>query len=81
MGETQMVTVLMLACLWAAVGALVFFVRANITFPQRLGLTIGTSLVFGIIGWVDMSSIYHTIRSDRAVIAKEFNQASADTRR
>jgi hypothetical protein len=63
--------VLMLACLWSAVGALVFFVRANISLPQRLALTIGTSLVFGAVGWVDVSSIFDTIRSDRAVIAKE----------
>jgi len=70
-GERQMVYVLILSCLWAAVGALVFFVPAAVSLPHRLGLTIVTSLVFGAVGWVDVSSIYHTIRSDPTVIAKE----------
>ena len=52
-----MTYVLMLAVLWAAVGALVFFVRTSMSLPWRLGLTIGTSLVFGVVGWVDVSSI------------------------
>ncbi len=65
-----MVYVLVLACLWSAVGALVFFVRANITLRQRLGLTLVTSLLFGAIGWLDLSSIYHDVRSGPAVIAK-----------
>jgi hypothetical protein len=65
-----MVYVLVLACLWSAVGALVFFVRANMTLRQRLGLTLVTSLLFGAIGWLDLSSIYHDVRSGPAVIAK-----------
>jgi hypothetical protein len=69
-----MVYVLLLALLWSAVGALVFFVRANITLGQRLGLTIGTSLAFGVIGWVDVSSIYQTAHSNPSVIAKEIGQ-------
>jgi len=64
-----MVYVLVLACLWSAVGALVFFVRVNITLRQRLGLTVVTSLLFGAIGWLDVSSIYHDVRSGPAVIA------------
>jgi hypothetical protein len=66
-----MVYVLLLACLWSAVGALVFFVRANITLRQRLVLTIGTSLVFGAVGWVDVSSIFHDARSNPPAMAKE----------
>jgi hypothetical protein len=62
-----MIYVLMLAVLWAAVGALVFFVRTSMSLPRRLGLTIGTSLVFGVVGWVDVSSI---VRADPAVIAR-----------
>ena len=62
--------VVTLAFLWAAVGALVFFVRANMTLPQRLGLTIATSVVFGAVGWIDVSSIVHDVRSGPAVIAK-----------
>jgi len=65
-----MVYILVLACLWSSVGALVFFVRANITLRQRLGLTIVTSLLFGAIGWLDVSSIYHDVRSGPAVMAK-----------
>ena len=68
--------VLLLALLWSAVGALVFFVRANITLPQRLGLTIGTSLAFGVIGWIDISSIYHDAHSNPAVIAKELGHVT-----
>jgi hypothetical protein len=64
----------LLALLWSAVGALVFFVRANITLPQRLGLTIGTSIAFGVIGWVDISSIYHDAHSNPAVIAKDIGR-------
>jgi hypothetical protein len=64
-----MVYVLVLACLWSAVGALVFFVRGNITLRQRLGLTVVTSVLFGAIGWLDVSSIYHDVRSGPAVIA------------
>jgi hypothetical protein len=63
--------VLVLACLWSVVGALVFFVRANISLRQRLGLTVVTSLLFGAIGWLDVSSIYHDARSAPAVMAKE----------
>jgi hypothetical protein len=66
-----MLYVLLLACVWSAVGALVYFVRAKITFRQRLVLTIGTSLVFGAIGWVDVASIYHAAHSNSSVIAKE----------
>ena len=69
-GEAQMVYVLVLACLWSAVGALVFFVRAKITLPQRLALTIGTSLVFGAVGWFDVSSIFRDARSNPPVVAK-----------
>jgi hypothetical protein len=69
-----MMYVLLLALLWSAVGALVFFVRADISRRQRLGLTVGTALVFGVIGWIDVSSIYQTVRSDPAVIAKEVGQ-------
>jgi hypothetical protein len=65
-----MVYVVLLAFLWSAVGALVFFVRANITRRQRVALTIGTSVAFGVIGWVDVSSIYHTVHSGPAMIAK-----------
>jgi hypothetical protein len=65
------VYVLMLSCLWAAVGALVFFVPANVSLRRRLGRTIGTALVFGAVGWVDVSSIYHTVRADPALIAKQ----------
>jgi hypothetical protein len=67
--------VVTLAFLWAAVGALVFFVRAKMTLPQRLGLTIATSIVFGMVGWIDVSSIVHAVRSGPAVIAKESGQA------
>ena len=70
-----MVYVLLLAFLWSAVGALVFFVRAKITRPQRLALTIGTSLAFGVIGFVDVSSIYHSAHSLPAVMAKASSQA------
>jgi hypothetical protein len=59
-----MIYVLMLAVLWAAVGALVFFVRTSMSLPRRLGLTVATSLVFGVVGWVDVSSI---VRADPAV--------------
>jgi hypothetical protein len=69
-----MVYVLLLALLWAAVGALVYFVRANITLSQRVALTAAVSLVFGIIGWVDMSSIYHAPHAASSVIAKELGQ-------
>jgi len=65
-----MMYVLLLALLWSAVGALVFFVRADITRHQRLGLTVVAALVFGAIGWVDVSSIYHTAHTGPAVIAK-----------
>ena len=65
-----MIYVLIFACLWSAVGALVFFVPAKMRLPQRVGLTIGTSLVFGAVGWFDVSSIVYTIRSDPAVVAK-----------
>jgi len=34
-----MIYVLMLAVLWAAVGALVFLVRTSMSLPRRLGLT------------------------------------------
>jgi hypothetical protein len=60
-----MIYVLMLAVLWAAVGALVFFVRTSMSLPRRLGLTVGTSLVFGVVGWVDVSSIAGSIASNR----------------
>jgi len=70
-GEAQMDYVLLLACLWSAVGALVFFVRANITLRQRLVLTIGTSLVFGVVGWFDVASIFHDARSNPPAMAKE----------
>lgn len=66
-----MVYVLVFACIWAGVGALVFLGRTNIGSPQKMGLTIVTSLVFGAIGWVDVSSIYHTVHSGPAVMAKQ----------
>jgi len=69
-----MVYVLMLTCLWSAVGALVFFVRADITLRQRRALAIGTALVFGFVGWVDLSSIYHTAHSGRTLIANQFDR-------
>ena len=59
-----MVYLLVLTCIWAAVGALVFFVRADITLPQRLALTIVTAVVFGAVGWVDVSSIFQTAHSN-----------------
>lgn len=62
-----MVYLLMLTCMWSAVGALVFFVRADISLPQRLALTIVTALVFGAVGWVDVSSIYQTAHSNVVV--------------
>lgn len=62
-----MMYALMLAVLWAAVGALVFFVRTSMSLPRRLGLTVGTSLVFGVVGWVDISSI---VRADPAFTAR-----------
>jgi hypothetical protein len=65
----QIVYLLMLSGLWSAVGALVFFARARISRSQRLCLTIVTSLVFGAVGFVDMSSILHAA-SNPAVIAK-----------
>jgi hypothetical protein len=70
-----MAYVLLLAFVWSAVGALVFFVRANVTLPQRVVLTIGTSLAFGVIGFVDVSSIYHSAHSGPALIAKASGQA------
>jgi hypothetical protein len=69
--EPSMIYVLLLACLWSAVGASVFFVRADISLRQRLALTIATSVVFGAVGWLDVSSIYDAVRSGPAVIAKE----------
>jgi hypothetical protein len=72
-----MIYVLLLAFVWSAVGALVFFVRANVTLTQRLALTIGTSLAFGVIGWVDVSSIYQTVHSNSAVIAKAVGQVGS----
>jgi hypothetical protein len=66
-----MVYVVVLAGIWSAVGALVFFVRANISLPQRVGLTIGTAVVFGIVGWVDVSSIYRTVHPAQPVMAKD----------
>ena len=71
-----MIYVLLLAFLWSAVGALVFFVRADITSRQRLGLTLATALVFGVIGWVDVSSIYNGVHSGPAVMAKEMGHAA-----
>lgn len=59
-----MVYLLVLTCIWAAVGALVFFVRADITLPQRLALTIVTAVVFGAVGWVDVSSIVQSAHSN-----------------
>jgi hypothetical protein len=59
-----MVYLLVITCLWAAVGALVFFVRADVTLPQRLALTIFTAVVFGAVGWVDVSSIFETAHSN-----------------
>jgi len=66
------VYVLLVACIWSVVGALgVFFLRANISLRKRLGLTFATSVLFGIVGWVDVSSIYHTTRSDPGLMAKQ----------
>jgi hypothetical protein len=81
MGGLQLLYVLMLACLWAAVGALVIFVRADVTLPQRVGLTIVTSLVFGVVGWMDVSSIVHSVHSHPAVIAKDLVRPDIDPRR
>ncbi|HEV3018545.1 MAG TPA: hypothetical protein VGY49_05960 [Burkholderiaceae bacterium] len=72
-----MVYVIVFAGIWSAVGALVFFVRANLSVTQRVRLTIATSVVFGIVGWVDVSSIYHTVRPGAAVVAKAFDGAKA----
>jgi uncharacterized membrane protein YccC len=69
------VYVIVFAGIWSAVGALVYFVRGNLSVPQRVGLTIATSVVFGIVGWVDVSSIYHTVRPGAAVVAKGFEAA------
>ena len=66
-----MIYVLVLAGIWSAVGALVFFVHANISLPQRVGLTIGTAVVFGIVGWVDVSSIYRTVHPAQPVMATD----------
>ena len=66
-----MVYVVALACLWAAVGALVFFGRADIGLPQRAWLTVGASVVFGFIGYIDVSSIYQTVRTNPAAVAKQ----------
>jgi len=71
------VYVIVFAAIWSAVGALVFFLRANLSVPQRVRLTIATSVVFGIVGWVDVSSIYHTVRPGAAVVAKAFDGAKA----
>jgi hypothetical protein len=62
-----MIYVLMLAFLWAAVGALVSSARTSMCLPRRLGLTIGTSLVFGVVGWIDVSSI---VRPDPTVVGR-----------
>jgi hypothetical protein len=70
-----MIYVFVFALLWSAVGASVFFLRADVTSRQRLGLTLVTALLFGVIGWVDVSSIYHTAHTGPAVIAKEVGQA------
>ena len=66
----QTIYVLMLAVLWSAVGASVFFLRTHMSLAQRLGLTIATSLVFGAVGWVDVSSIFHAVRADADVVAR-----------
>jgi hypothetical protein len=66
-----MVYVFLLAFLWAAVGGSVFFVRARMTLPQRVALTIATSIVFGAVGWIDVSSIVNSSHSGPAVVAKE----------
>jgi hypothetical protein len=70
-----MIYVFVFALLWSAVGASVFFLRADVTSRQRLGLTLVTALVFGVIGWVDVSSIYRTAHAGPAVIAKEVGHA------
>jgi len=70
-----MIYVLGFALLWSAVGASVFFRRADVTSRQRLGLTLATALVFGVIGWVDVSSIYHSAHTGPAVMAKEVGHA------
>ena len=65
----QQIYEMILAGLWAAVGALVFLQRTNMSLPQRLGLTIATALVFGVVGWIDVSSIFHTLRGEPIAIA------------
>jgi hypothetical protein len=79
-----MIYVLMLAVLWAAVGALVFFVRTSMSLPRRLELTIATSLVFGVVGWVDVSSIVRALqggRSDRISRSRKQERGSLTWRR
>jgi hypothetical protein len=70
-----MVYVLIFSCLWAAVGASVFFVRSNITLRQRLGLTISSAVAFAVIGWIDVSSIVHSAHSDHSAFVKRINHA------
>jgi hypothetical protein len=62
--------VVMLVALWSAVGGLMFFVRADLTARQRLALTVVTSLVFGAVGWVDISSIHHGMHAPSAIASK-----------
>lgn len=66
----QVAYVLMLAALWSAVGGLMFFIRADITSRQRLALTVATSLLFGAVGWLDVSSIYHGAHAQPAILSK-----------
>jgi hypothetical protein len=66
-----MVQVVVLAFIWSAVGASVFFSARDVRLPQRLGLTLVTSLVFGAVGWVDVSSISRDVHSGPAATAKQ----------
>jgi hypothetical protein len=71
----NVIYVLIFACLWAAVGASVFFVRSDITLRQRLAVTISSAVAFAVIGWIDVSSIVHSVHSDHAAFAKRTDHA------
>jgi hypothetical protein len=70
-----MIYVLFFACLWSAVGASVFFLRGDIAPRRRLALTIGSAVVFALIGWIDVSSIVHSGHSDHAASVKHIHTA------
>jgi hypothetical protein len=58
-----------IACLWSAVGASVYFWPTSIGRRQRLARAIGTAVVFWAVGFVDVSSILHSIQAGSAVTA------------